>query len=119
MAHDSKQVFRVPTVVNGERLVEPYAFGVFAQQSCPDTVEGPCPRQLGVPPPSASIESLAQHAPRSVHHVLRRPEREREKQDPVRVDSAEHEVCDAIRKRVGFARSGTCDDEQWPCLASL
>ena len=103
MAHDSKQVFGVPTVVNGERLVEPDAFGVLAQQSCPDTVEGPCPRQLGVPPPSASIERLAQHVPRSADHFLRRPAREGKKQNPLRVDAAEHQVCDAIRKRVGFA----------------
>ena len=111
VADDGQQVLGVAAVVDGEGGVEPDAFGVAAQQARADTVERPRPADRGRTLRRPS-QDAAEDARRPPLHLHRRPARERQQQDPLRIGTPAHEVRHAMREGVGLARTGAGDDQQ-------
>lgn len=60
----------------------------------------------------AAVARAGDDAVRAAHHLLRRPAREREQQDPLRRDPVDDQMRDPVREGVGLAGAGAGDDEQ-------
>src|SRR5450759_411323 len=103
MPCDGEQIFSVPTVVNGEGIVQSNAVGVFTEQPCPYMVKSPGPGQGSHRMPCAVGENAAENLSRPALHLRCRPTGEREEQDALRVRARENQMSNTVGKRVGLA----------------
>ena len=62
--------------------------------------------------PRRCAERAMQKLPGPALHFRRRPARERQQQDALRIGAAADQVRDAVGERVGLARAGAGDDQQ-------
>ncbi len=111
MPHDIEQIGRVAAVVDGEIGRQADALGVFAQQARADAVEGAGPGQGGLVcgaggRPRAggiALHGTRQQVAGAAGQLARRPARERQQQDALRIGAMGHQVRHAPAQRLRLA----------------
>ena len=119
MAHDRDQVFGVAAIENREGLLQSDPRGIFAQQPRADAVERARPLQGGGRLPRRCAERSMEKLSRPALHLRRRPARERQQQNALRIGAAADQVRDAVGERVGLAGAGAGDDQQRSAVLRL
>jgi hypothetical protein len=105
------QVGGVFAVVNGERRINPYPFGIFPQQARTNGMESPGPYK-GVAHERIVACDLTRNSPDPAGHLGSCPSREGHQQDAAGVCALDDEVRDPVGQRVGFSGSGAGDYEK-------
>jgi hypothetical protein len=99
-------------IVNREVGIKADLVGIFAQQPGPDAMKGAGPGQRV----GHDVGALADHPSRDPlyppRHLGGGAARERHQQNPPRIGAVDDQVGDAVRQRVGLARTCSRDDEE-------
>ncbi len=109
--HEVHQIGGVFAIVDGERRHEPDEIGVIAQQPRADAMKraGPGEPLRDRALAAERVDRDARHAPR---HFEGRAAQERQQQNAMRIRALHQQMRDAMRERVGLARSRARDHEQ-------
>ncbi len=117
------EVGGVATIEDREVRVEVQVPGVVAQQPRADRMEGAGPlhalQHRLADAGDRLVQRLLDDVARAAAHLERGTARERQHQDPARIDAVDHEVCHPRGQRAGLAGAGSGDDQQRPAAKTL
>jgi hypothetical protein len=106
------QVGGVFAVVNGERRVKPYPFGIFPQKTRADRVEGAGPHERLAEGRRVGPHYLARDPRDPAGHLCSRSSREGHQQDAPGVGAVDDGVRNPVSQRVGLARASAGNNEK-------
>lgn len=107
------QVCGILAVVDGERRIDADPFGIFAQQTRADAVEGAGPgERIAHDRGVVLAEHFSGDPLDAAGHLRRGAAGKRHQQDAARIAPCDDQMRDAMRQRIGLAGSRAGDDEQ-------
>ena len=113
MSHQIHQVGGILSIMNREGSIKADLVGVFAQETRADGVKCARPGQRASDNTSILPHDLCGNPLYPADHLGRRPAGKRQKQNPAWIGSLDNQMSHAMRQRVGLARPGARNDQEW------